>query len=661
MKSKQYEKYLVLSHANTLFHAGLMLCLYIFNGNCAPSKGMFPIDTKKGGTNRFGFHMRTHEKSMCPTKGIQDLDGKCRDETPRAGALAIILDLRPMKFAEEHEGMAIFAESIFKAGQTIPYGVSINRQSYLPTRTAIRSSLEKMVQKWRLSFRGYLNNELMSSGGAVSIDGMTLKIQARHFLDFTVHHIHVQKGKTALERPTFSIISSTILLIEGPDVGSGTNKRALLDENLRSLYGVDFNSIQKQFTIVTDGEASMARMANSSVSSRVCPRDENWMRCYVHVLQNCMKSVFALCADDDCLQKIGLDFKCAKRIIEDSKRYGWNKDLPVGYRLIQDVETRFGTLFLFTERFLKSASKVWDIIDTQRREIARSSFEALESRTDEDGSSSHSYPCLEAIVDAFQVVYEAVVEFQASHEPTLHKILPSLQYCKTELIHIERGGAVCRDNNITRSPSIYSMRLCGVMKQELEKIEIHGLWLVSCFLYPFLRDMEFWKDPLQREQFKSRAEKLTRSMCDSLDSSVSGDSTFGFSLQSMDSNDAESNEPQRKRKRFSLKGQLTVMDPHGTLTDEVSRYKCTKLVQLGLIQESFLSEPFSVVQFWYSRKSMYPTLFKVALRIFATPASSSSSERVFSTLKKLVSPDRSTISAKHISEIITGRSLRFYQ
>ena len=85
---------------------------------------------------------------------------------------------------------------------------------------------------------------------------------------------------------TFSIISSTVSFVEGPDVGSGANKRAIFDKNLRSLHGVDFNSIQKQFTIVTDGEASMARIANSSVSSRAWPSDKKWMRCYVHALQN---------------------------------------------------------------------------------------------------------------------------------------------------------------------------------------------------------------------------------------------------------------------------------------------------------------------------------------------------------------------------------------
>ena len=73
---------------------------------------------------------------------------------------------------------------------------------------------------------------------------------------------------------------------------------------------------------MTDGEASMARIANGSVSSRVCARDEKWMRCYVHVLQNCMKSALSVCADASSTQKIEFDFKSVKRIVEDSKRYG---------------------------------------------------------------------------------------------------------------------------------------------------------------------------------------------------------------------------------------------------------------------------------------------------------------------------------------------------
>ncbi len=46
------------------------------------------------------------------------------------------------------------------------------------------------------------------------------------------------------------------------------------------------------------------------------------------------------------------------------------------------------------------------------------------------------------------------------------------------------------------------------MKDELKKIEVHDLWLVSSFFYPLLRDMALWADPLEREVFKLRAETL---------------------------------------------------------------------------------------------------------------------------------------------------------
>ena len=148
-----YENYLVLCHENALYHASWMLCLYVFNGKCALGRLMFPIDTKKGGTNSFRVHMQTHKKSTVPTEAVQELDVECRDEISRAGALAVMLELEPKSYAEAHEGIAIFDESIFKAGQTIPYGVTIDWKSYLPTKTSVDSSLEKMVHDWRISFR----------------------------------------------------------------------------------------------------------------------------------------------------------------------------------------------------------------------------------------------------------------------------------------------------------------------------------------------------------------------------------------------------------------------------------------------------------------------------------------------------------------------------
>ena len=56
--------------------------------------------------------MQTHGKSAVPTEAVQELNFNSRDEISRAGSLVVMLDLRPKIFAEAHEGIALFAESI---------------------------------------------------------------------------------------------------------------------------------------------------------------------------------------------------------------------------------------------------------------------------------------------------------------------------------------------------------------------------------------------------------------------------------------------------------------------------------------------------------------------------------------------------------------------
>ena len=111
------------------------------------------------------------------------------------------------------------------------------------------------------------------------------------------------------------------LLVEKPDFASGPNLRAVIDNRLRLNYGLDFNSIQKFFTVVTDGAANMARMANSSISSRLVCRDEKWIGYFVHVLSNCMKSLFQRCGEDSVSARVSNNLRAVQRIVEDSKHF----------------------------------------------------------------------------------------------------------------------------------------------------------------------------------------------------------------------------------------------------------------------------------------------------------------------------------------------------
>ena len=257
------------------------------------------------------------------------------------------------------------------------------------------------------------------------------------------------------------------------------------------------------------------------------------------------------------------------------------------------------------------------------------------------------------------------MDFQTSIKPMLHEVLPSLQHMMCELSRIEHGDIVHYENKRTTRPSLYSMRLCGLMKEELREVEIHDLWLVACFLYPYLRDMSFWDDDIEREEFKRRAETLTRAMYAAQEADGETPSQLnGIVLGANTTRDANadslSNEPPHKRRKFSLRDHVSRADMSFKDSDEVTMYKSIPLRQMGIEQIKFLENPFAVVQFWYNRRHAFPRLYKIAMRVYSTPASSSSSERVFSIVKKIVTPERSLLTPETICRIVVTRSLMQY-
>ena len=106
----------------------------------------------------------------------------------------------------------------------------------------------------------------------------------------------------------------------------------------------------------------MVRLAGSSVSRNEYEPDEGWMRCYVHMLNNAMKSARDVIQKDPLLCRVATDFNAMKKIVADSNHAEWNSWLPHWYHLRQEVETRFGTYYLVFERFLNSSDAVRTIL-----------------------------------------------------------------------------------------------------------------------------------------------------------------------------------------------------------------------------------------------------------------------------------------------------------
>jgi len=304
LTSPQYQKYKVLCYKNSMFHAGWIVCPYILSGFCK-SDGLLELNAKKGGTNRLSRHLARHETgSNTQQVRPQDLGPRCRRNISDAAGLAAILDMRPLGFTDNHPGKAAFATEIFKAGQSVPVGITINPKSYLPSRQAVSDAVSRIAADLRKNYAKVLLERVSGLGGAVTVDGVTLKIQGKHYYDFTVHQLSIQKTSGLLAPPTFGIKTSTILFMEGPTVANADNIRGMLESSLEKEYGITLDTIQKTFSMVTDGAAVMAKTAGSSVSLNIAVPDETWMRCLVHMLHNCMKAVMEVIVSDDVLKEI---------------------------------------------------------------------------------------------------------------------------------------------------------------------------------------------------------------------------------------------------------------------------------------------------------------------------------------------------------------------
>ena len=182
---------------------------------------------------------------------------------------------------------------------------------------------------------------------------------------------------------------------------------------------------------------------------------------------------------------------------------------------------------------------------------------------------------------------------------------------------------------------------------------MHDLWLVGCFLNPLLKDMDFLPDPATKLEYRMRAEALIRNLC----GIIPGNTIESQIFINENAQISSSVSVRLKQTKFNMLNFVDSLSTSSVIMDEVDRYKSLKAGQLGLDPASLISGSFSVMNFWFECKKMFPMLYKVSLRVFAPPVSSSSSERVFSALKNLVSAERCRLCTWSIQDIIVARSL----
>lgn len=183
------------------------------------------------------------------------------------------------------------------------------------------------------------------------------------------------------------------------------------------------------------------------------------------------------------------------------------------HALIQEAETRFGTIHDVVERFLKSASDVECVVNKKLSKASAEAFSGL--LCDAIASGDRPYPSLNAIVKVLKPLLHMQTAIKPSTYLTLHLAFPMLQSARAILRRLIFGS---RTGPHFVPPGPHTQLLATVVLAELDKIEHHDMWIAGCLLHPRLRGLGFLCDSemkrLLRDKFCALFRRISLS-CDS--------------------------------------------------------------------------------------------------------------------------------------------------
>lgn len=637
-RSNAYTGYCFLCFKNSTTCAGWLLCTYaINNGGCEVSNGLRRFDTSVG-TSSILKHTHSHsKKTSVAFRDVVTIGVSLKSRMAESAGVATALGHLPISFTEKKVGMKLFAQTLLDIGKTVPADKIIKADDVLPCAAAVRNSIQKKACELRTSFRENHLERVMELGGGATSDGLKEKMSGRKFYDMVLHYFDFGKPHPLTGEVSIEMKSRVMFLMEHTEAETAVALRASFDTWLQEHHGVTLDEILQSFTFVTDCASTMPCIAGASSSSRRVPFTERWVGCIAHQLNTAMKKTIA--TEDDSNSIVSKDLKSLKTIVRIFKQSGMNNDMPNGMRMQQEVETRFATTFAVVKSFLSSHEAVHDVIENSSNDAAQRAFESLDKDLSSDGAAR--FPALNAIKEAFAPVAHMQKELESGIKPTLHLVLPMLLQVQRQLREISAGSRNFRTLSI---PTAETRQLCHRLLIILSEIEIHNLWIAASLLHPGFRGLSF-VNVSNREEYKTRGIGQIRRLM--------------RKFQSVQEPEVQEVVPfvqgELGAESFDIgRAMDSVMDfGDSQREDEVTRYLSHSMT--SALRDTVKAD-FGVVQFWYANAGIYPVLSKVAFRVLATPPSSSSSERDFSDVNRILSAARNCTGSNTVFDLVQIRT-----
>lgn len=127
----------------------------------------------------------------------------------------------------------------------------------------------------------------------------------------------------------------------------------------------------------------------------------------------------------------------------------------------------------------------------------------------EDRHGVEKFPCQNSILLFFYELRDMQEIMEASLKPTIHLVFPWLEEVKNRL-EAQVLGLLSSSSQVFQN--YFSQEFAKCTLDEVNRIEVHDLWMGECLLHPGLRKFSFARLSKNGEDVKIRAERITRRM-----------------------------------------------------------------------------------------------------------------------------------------------------
>ena len=384
-RSLAYKDWLLLCRKGTHEDVGFLVCPY-YDSTC--NDPLRKYDPKKGGTNSLTLHMSKHDKNSKKHRTAEliprNVSQGSKSFISRAAAMACYMDLLPLSWTYNHEGVERFALSVFNAGTKMMPGQLVNVKDFMPSANTVKAKVLELEAEERKKDKDFRLKQAIEVGGAMSCDGLKQKHSGAKVYDLTLHffqerRLNSSEGKHLLlserqKKKELELVCRTLFVSPLPPSSgeSAMSIRALLSEMCMKYTSIPFSIFQQNFTFVTDCAATMPNIVGSSVSPNVAPLDHAWVGCIPHQMNTVMKTVFSKSKlISSGMQNVWENLEAMRGIVRVFKQGGWNAELPDGKALISEIETRFGLIHSMCTRFIHSCTEVYLLIEKKENASGR--------------------------------------------------------------------------------------------------------------------------------------------------------------------------------------------------------------------------------------------------------------------------------------------------